>query len=66
MSNQTNTDLYERGYEMVEQCDNAPGGEVKALKFALEAGNLDDIRSLTHTLERYLEYTEIIQERDTY
>lgn len=54
MSNESNSILYGRAYEVAEEAVNHPSGLDKALFAAIEDGDLDNIKYLTNKLEGLL------------
>jgi hypothetical protein len=60
MSNTVNTSIYERAYEMAEECTNSVlGGQ---LEQAIDTGNLEEILTATKACEDYLTYQESLND----
>lgn len=54
MSNQRNTELLERAYELLEEFDSHPSKIDKALKEAIDTNDLEGVLHLVHYLEAFL------------
>lgn len=71
MSNESNSALYGRAYELAEEITNHPSGLDKALFSAIEGGDLDTMKYLVSKIEGILSQehfykNDLLEQNDVY